>query len=92
MIRKYLIFSKQVFLSSVAREIPAGDEAMTPIELRLPVEVLWKGQEILKEAEYLLSINEDQVRVKDMYKRLLKLMMPYAVLEKDRLWLLEQSS
>ncbi len=91
MIRKYIIFGKQVYLSSMRREIPSEEELPTAIEVRIPLEVLWKGQEIMKQAEYLLSIGEEQSRILDTYKGLLKLLSPYAVLEKDRLWLYEQT-
>lgn len=90
MIRKYLIFGKQVYLSSIRREIPSEEELPSGIEVRVPLDVLWKGQDILKHAEYLQSIGEEQSRILDTYKTLLKLMAPYAVLEKDRLWLYEQ--
>ena len=92
MIRKYLIFGKQVFLSSTRRELQLEQEVHSPIEIKMPVEVLWKCNEILKDAEYLQSVNEDQNKIKDRYKVLLKLVTPYAVLEKDRIWLLEQDS
>lgn len=60
------------------------------IEVRIPLDVLWQGQEILKRAEYLQSIGEEQSKVLETYQSLLKLMAPYAVLEKDRLWIYEQ--
>ena len=73
------------------REVPIDEDTQPPIELRMPLDILWKGQEIIKEAEFMLSNNDDQVRIKDTYKRLLKLVTPYAVLEKDRTWLHEQT-
>ena len=91
MIRKFLIFGKQVFLSSTQREVPMEEDTQPPIELKMPVEILWKGQDIIREAEFMLSNNEDQIRVKDTYMRLLKLVTPYAVFEKDRIWLHEQT-
>jgi hypothetical protein len=91
-IRKYIIFGKQVFLSSSPREIQVGEDLASPIELKMPVEVLWDAEEIIKQAEYMLAISEDQAKVKDTYKELLRILTPYAVMEKDRLWLLEQIS
>lgn len=91
MIRKYLIFGKQVFLSSAPREVHADEEVQPNIELRMPIEVFWQCEEIIKNTEYMQSTNEDLNRVKDSYKLLLKVVTPYAVLEKDRIWLLEQN-
>lgn len=91
MIRKYLIFGKQVYLSSIRREVPSEEEVPGGIEVRIPLDILWKAQEILKQAEYLQSIGEEQSRILDTYKTLLTLMAPYAVLEKDRMWIYEQT-
>ncbi|MCX6125630.1 MAG: hypothetical protein NTV34_12925 [Proteobacteria bacterium] len=90
MIRKYIIFGKQVFLSSARREVQTEEETQEPIELRMPIDILWKCEVIIREAEFLQSMAEDPNKIKDTYKSLLKLVTPYAVFEKDRTWLLEQ--
>lgn len=92
MIRKYLIFGKQVFLSSARRELQSDEDVPAPIEIRMPIEVFWDCEEIIRNAEYMQSTGEDPNRIKDTYTSLLKLVTPYAVLEKDRIWLLEQTS
>ncbi len=91
MIRKYLIFGKQVFISSAKFEIQTDEAVPSPIELRLPIEIFWESEKLVKKAEFLQSMNEDANRIKDAYKELLVLVTPYAVLEKDRLWLLENA-
>jgi hypothetical protein len=90
MIRKFLIIGKQLILSSTRFEIAREDGVPPPIEVKLPVEVLWEAQEILKKAEHQLSNGEDTATVKDTYEKLIKLLLPHCVLEKDRVWLYEQ--
>lgn len=90
MIRKFLIIGKQITLSSTRYEITREDGVPPPIEIKMPVEVLWQAQEILKKAESQISTGEDNQTVKDTYSKLLRLLIPHAALEKDRVWLLDQ--
>lgn len=90
MIRKYLIFGKQLILSSTRFEIPREEGTPAPMEIKLPVEELWKAQEILKKVDLLQSTGEDAHTIKDEYSALLKLLIPYCTSEKDRAWLYEQ--
>lgn len=91
MIRKYLIIGKQITLSSTRFDMAGEDGTPGPIELRLPVDVLWKAQEFMKEAEIQLSSGEDPQTVKDTYARLIKLLTPYCASEKDRTWLYDNT-
>ena len=90
MIRKYLIIGKQVILTSTRFDIAREEGVPGPIEVKLPIEILWQAQEFLKIAELQLASGEDSHTVKDTYEKLLKLMIPYCALEKDRVWLYEQ--
>ncbi len=90
MIRKYLIFGKQLVLSSTRFELPREDGVPGPIEVKLPVEELWKAQDILKNVDLLQATGEDPHTIKDSYQELLKLLIPYCVSEKDRSWIYEQ--
>jgi hypothetical protein len=90
LIRKYLIIGKQVILTSTRFDIAREDGVPGPIEVKLPIEVLWQAQDILKSAELQLSSGEDTHTVKDTYEKLLKMLIPYCSLEKDRVWLYEQ--
>ncbi len=90
MIRKYLIIGKQLVLSSTRFDIAREDGVPPPIEVRLPVEILWQAQAILKKAELQLASGEDLHSIKDTYEKLLKILVPYCSLEKDRVWLYEQ--
>jgi hypothetical protein len=89
-IRKYLIIGKQISLSSARYEVTRDDGVPPPIEIKMPVEVLWQAQEILKKAESLISSGEDTQTVKDTYSKLLRLLIPHTTSEKDRAWLLDQ--
>jgi hypothetical protein len=90
MIKKYLIIGKQVSLSSTKFEVPRDGDAPGPIELKAPIEVFWRAQEILKEAELQLSSGQGPQVVKDTYDRLYKLLAPHCTIEKDRLWVYQQ--
>ena len=87
MIRKYLIIGKQITLSSTRFEVNRDDGVPPPIEIRMPVEVLWQAQEILKKAEHQAASGEDVQSVKDTYSKLISLLIPYTSSEKDRTWL-----
>jgi hypothetical protein len=89
-IKKYLIIGKHITLSSTRFEVAREDDAPGPIEVRAPVDVIWKAQEILKEAEIQLSSGEGSQAIKDTYSRLLKLLAPHCTAEKDRLWVYQQ--
>jgi hypothetical protein len=89
-IRKYLIIGKQITLSSARFDVTRDDGVPPPIEIKMPVEVLWQAQEILKKAESLISAGEDTQTIKDTYSKLLRLLIPHTTSEKDRAWLLDQ--
>ncbi len=90
MIKKYLIIGKQVTLSSTRFEVIRDDDSPGPIEVKAPIEVFWKAQEILKEADLQISSGEGQQTVDDTYSKLLKLLAPHCTSEKDRMWVYQQ--
>ena len=83
-----MICGKQVFLSQFRRE---EDDQARVIELLLPPEVYWQVQDILKETDYLIAQSEDAVALASRYVDLYRYVMPYAVHEKDRLWLINKT-
>lgn len=84
MIRKYLILGRQIQLSSSKHVVSGNEGNVYPIEIKLPVEIFWQAEEIIKLAEYQLSTGEDPQTVKDTYNKLLKLLAPHCISEKDR--------
>ena len=90
MIRKFLIIGKQVILTSIRFDISREEGVPPPIEVKLPVDILWQAQAILKNAELQLASGEDSHTVKDTYEKVLRLLIPYCTSEKDRAWLYEQ--
>jgi hypothetical protein len=90
LIRKYLIIGKQVVLTSTRFDLAREEGVPPPIEVKIPVEILWQAQEVLKSAELQLASGEDSHTVKDTYEKLLRMLIPYCSLEKDRVWLYEQ--
>lgn len=86
-IRKYLILGRQLSLSSTRFEIALEEGAPGPIEVRAPVDVLWKAQELLKQSEIQISSGEDPHAIKETHTKVLKLLIPHCTSEKDRTWL-----
>jgi hypothetical protein len=89
-IRKFLIIGKQITLTSTRFEIVREEGVPAPIEVRAPVEVFWEAQRLLKSAESLLAAGEDMNSVKDVYEKVLRVLIPHCSLEKDRVWMYEQ--
>ena len=86
MIRKWIIVGRQIYLQN---DHPEGvDEENKPIELLMPVEVLWKLDKMLKDADYLLASNEPRCDIEISKNRIIDFIQPYAVAEKDRMWLI----
>jgi len=90
LIRKYLIIGKQIALSSTRHEVSREDGVPHPMEVKIPVEILWQAQDIIKSAEFQQASGEDAQTVKNTYKTLIKLLAPHCTSEKDRQWLYEQ--
>ena len=89
MIKKFLqIAGNEVFLLGQKKEMPGRE--IVAIEVDLPPDVFWKMQEILKEALYTQTNAQDALKAADLYKKVMKQAMPYAIAEKDRIWLQEK--
>ena len=85
MIRKYLVVGRHIYISSKKRE--AKDDTLRELEVFLPIEVFWKVEKILSQADYLIATGDENVSVQETYKRVLAAVSGYAVSEKDRAWL-----
>jgi hypothetical protein len=86
MIRKFIIVGRQLYLQNEHPE--ALDDNNKPVELLLPVDELWKLNKMLKETDYLLASNEPRGDIKIARNKILDFVQPYAVAEKDRMWLI----
>jgi hypothetical protein len=84
LIRKYLILGKHIQLSSTKHDLSDSESGEYPVEIKLPIETFWKAEEMLKLAEYQLSSGEDPQTVKDTYSKILRLLAPHCITEKDR--------
>ena len=82
-----MVCGKQIFLTSMKRDDADGQR---PIELSLPIETFWEVQEILKEADYMIAQSEDRSLLSSRYLDLYRKVLPYAVNERDRLWLMDK--
>ncbi|MEN9809513.1 MAG: hypothetical protein RLZZ488_1080 [Pseudomonadota bacterium] len=65
------------------RTEPSSPEAgVTDVEILIPVEVLWRMEELIKELKFLRSAGYSTSRVSN---KLMTLMKPYIVNERDRI-------
>lgn len=85
MIRKYLVISNRISLASTKRDTIQGTGPL--IELLMPIDVYWKFEEEFKQYDMMASDGDDTMILAEFNKKLLKLMIPYTVNEKERLWL-----
>ncbi|MFZ9520395.1 MAG: hypothetical protein ACO3A4_07950 [Silvanigrellaceae bacterium] len=79
MLHRFLTLSKIPELRTEASSPEAG---VTDIEILIPVEVLWQMEEIIKELKFLKSSGYSTTR---MNNKLMQLMKPYIVNERDRI-------
>lgn len=86
MIRKFMIIGRQFYLQSDLPDAPG--EQSRPVELLLPVDDLWKLNKMLKEVDYLMASNEPKGDIQVARNRILDFIQPFAIAEKDRLWLI----
>jgi hypothetical protein len=65
------------------RTEPSSPEAgVTDVEILIPVEVFWQMEDMLKEIKFLKSSGYSSSR---LYNKLVNLMRPYIVNERDRI-------
>lgn len=83
MIRRYLVYGKQLFLTS--RRLEEAEGVKAPIvELLLPLKLFWELEETLKRIDYMIVTNEDPVVVNDWQRKVLQKIVSYTTTEKDR--------
>ncbi len=90
MIRKYLVCSKHLFLSSTKHDEPGNKVPI--VELLLPIKEFWEVEELMKAVDYLVASNEDPILVNEAVQKIFKKVAPYAVNEKDRTLLYGKAS
>lgn len=89
MIRKFLVVSNQLYLSST--QVEDENNAIVNIDLLMPIEVHWKILELLKHADYLIASKEHSSDIQAIYKQVFAQAVPYAIYENDRGWLSKKS-
>ncbi len=88
MIKKTLMCGRPVFFAKQKKEIPGRDYLAVDVEF--PIEIFWKIEKLIKEADFLLATGKDNLQINDIYKKIFKECSPYVVLEKDRIWIYEK--
>ncbi|MEZ4741645.1 MAG: hypothetical protein R3B45_04235 [Bdellovibrionota bacterium] len=64
---------------------------MKVIEIEIPIRDYWQSQDLLKHADFLVANSENIAEVREVYRRFFKLVAPYAISEKDKIWLYERA-
>ena len=70
-------------LPELRTEPNSPEKAIPELELLLPVEIYWQMGELIKELKYLRNAGQSTAR---HYNILQRLIAPFIVLERDRLW------
>lgn len=65
-------------------EIKSETQGQLAIELKIPIDVFWDAEKIVKQLEYQNSTGEDARTIKDTTNELFMLLLPYVLHEKDR--------
>ena len=89
MIRKYLVCGKQLYIQS--KKFDALQEIGQIVELFMPIEKYWEAEDLMKNANYLLASGEPNSDIVAAYKKVFALCAPFAVTEKERIWLYDKS-
>src|SRR5690606_13027048 len=89
LITKYLVQGKQLFFASQPPDAQLG--LGKGMELKMPLEIFWESEKLLKRIDYLLASGEPNTEVQIEIKRLYKLLSPFCVVEADRTWMIERS-
>ena len=72
----------------ISSKKPDGEDGkQLVVELNLPIRLFWELETLLKDADYLVSAGEDQVVIADLQQAILAKTAPYAVHERDRVYL-----
>jgi hypothetical protein len=80
-----------MYLSNKRAEEGNLDKNLPPvIELLLPIETYWELKEQFKLLDFYLSSNDDPTAVSELTNKIIKKALPYAVYEKDRIFLKEK--
>ena len=90
LIGKFLVVGKQLFYTT-SKTAYDHDDSVRVVELSLPIETYWESCDILKELEYMIVSSEETIDIKEKYKKFFKRIAPYAIVEKDRIWLYEKT-
>ncbi len=71
-------------MTSTRFEIKSEVQSHSAIELKMPIDVFWDAEKIVKKMEYQHSAGEDVRTIKDTNNELFMLLLPYVLHEKDR--------
>ena len=95
MIKKFLVCSKQIYMSSKlsteyddymsSKRSTEYDDNLPPIiEISMPIDTFWEVRDLIQKADYLISANGDPAMIQELYKKVYKKLAPFAVAEADR--------
>ncbi len=88
MIKKFLIYGKNTILFSTRPPGELSSDEFKFIECAMPVEIYWEVQKNIDDHQYLIIMKDNPSELSTSLKKIFKLLSPYAILEKEREWLL----
>lgn len=79
---------KQLFFASQAPDPHL--ELGRVIELKMPIEVFWEAEKVLKKVTYLSASGEPLTEINVEVNRLYQLLAPFCVDEANRIWMVDK--
>lgn len=76
-------------MSAIKQEL--SEENYAIFDMIMPIRAYWGAKDLLVQADYLSAHGAEVVELQDVFKKVFRHLAPYAVFEKDRLWLIKHS-
>ena len=60
------------------------------LDIVMPIRVFWQVKDVLRRIDYHYASQEHPLVIQETLRQIFRLIAPYAIFEKDRVWLHEQ--
>ena len=91
MIQRFLVISQNRIFFSTSKTDFEESPKVKLVELLMPIDVFYDAEKHIKKLDFLHTQNSLQMEIKEGIKRLFFTLNRFAVQEKDRIWLFDQS-
>ena len=85
MIRKYLVCARHLHLST--KRLDEAETKTSVDDSLRHIKIFWELEEQAKSMDYMIASNEDPILINETVVKIYKKVAPYAVNEKDRVFL-----